>query len=87
CVHNEPVRCIADGEVVAYRLNADYLNSRFEQNSSVLQLQYSTSFCLVRHTYQSPPNPEEGPDHGKQNSLTFYSLYMHLLPFERYPND
>ncbi|MEB0043776.1 hypothetical protein, partial [Pseudomonas sp. MH10] len=52
-----------------------------------LQLKYSTSFCLVRHTYQSPPNPEEGPDHGKQNSLTFYSLYMHLLPFERYPND
>ncbi|MEB0043662.1 hypothetical protein QN380_24835, partial [Pseudomonas sp. MH10] len=87
CVHNEPVRCIADGEVVAYRLNADYLDSQFEQDASCLQLKYSTSFCLVRHTYQSPPNPEEGPDHGKQNSLTFYSLYMHLLPFERYPND
>ncbi|MDY7562159.1 N-acetylmuramidase family protein [Pseudomonas sp. 10B1] len=81
------MRCIADGEVVAYRLNADYLDSQFEQDASCLQLKYSTSFCLVRHTYQSPPNPEEGPDHGKQNSLTFYSLYMHLLPFERYPND
>ncbi|MGY2291435.1 peptidoglycan DD-metalloendopeptidase family protein [Pseudomonas sp. SDO528_S397] len=83
CVLNEPVRCIADGEVVAYRLNQDYLQSTFGDDEK--KLKYSNSFCLVRHEYKSAPNPEEGPNKGKQNKLTFYSLYMHLLPFERYP--
>ncbi|WP_306287309.1 hypothetical protein [Pseudomonas sp. MD195_PC81_125] len=44
-----------------------------------------TRFVLVRHEYKSAPNPEEGPNKGKQNKLNFYSLYMHLLPFKRYP--
>lgn len=83
CVLNEPVRCMADGEVVAYRLNQDYLESTFGDNEK--KLKYSNSFCLVRHEYKSAPNPEEGPNKGKQNKLTFYSLYMHLLPYARYP--
>lgn len=85
CVYNQPVRCIADGEVVAYRLNRDYLTSHVGPDTEPLQ--YSTSFCLVRHTYESPANTEEGPNLGKQNKLTYYSLYMHLLPFDRYPNN
>jgi hypothetical protein len=83
CVLNEPVRCMADGEVVAYRLNQDYLESTFGDNEK--KLKYSNSFCLVRHEYKSAPNPEEGPNKGKQNKLIFYSLYMHLLPYKRYP--
>ncbi|BBN65819.1 hypothetical protein [Pseudomonas sp. KUIN-1] len=83
CVLNEPVRCMADGEVVAYRLNEDYLESTFGDNEK--KLKYSNSFCLVRHEYKSAPNPEEGANKGKQNKLSFYSLYMHLLPFARYP--
>ncbi|WP_236192335.1 hypothetical protein [Pseudomonas glycinae] len=83
CILNEPIRCMADGEVVAYRLNEDYLESTFGENQR--KLQYSNSFCLVRHEYKSAPNPEEGPNKGKQNKLNFYSLYMHLLPFKRYP--
>lgn len=83
CVLNEPVRCMADGEVVAYRLNQDYLESTFGDNEK--KLKYSNSFCLVRHEYKSAPNPEEGPNKGKQNKLNFYSLYMHLLPYKRYP--
>jgi len=83
CILNEPIRCMADGEVVAYRLNEDYLESTFGENEK--KLQYSNSFCLVRHEYKSAPNPEEGPNKGKQNKLNFYSLYMHLLPFKRYP--
>ncbi|GFM64858.1 hypothetical protein PSCICJ_09760 [Pseudomonas cichorii] len=83
CVLNEPVRCMADGEVVAYRLNQDYLESTFGDNEK--RLKYSNSFCLVRHEYKSAPNPEEGPNKGKQNKLNFYSLYMHLLPYARYP--
>ncbi|KQV23200.1 hypothetical protein ASC74_01200 [Pseudomonas sp. Root329] len=83
CVLNEPVRCMADGEVVAYRLNEDYLESTFGDNEK--KLKYSNSFCLVRHEYKSAPNAEEGPNKGKQNKLNFYSLYMHLLPHARYP--
>jgi Bacterial toxin homologue of phage lysozyme, C-term len=87
CVFNEPVRCIADGEVVAYRLNERYQTSHVDAGLDAPLMKYSTSFCLVRHKYQSPPNPEEGPNFGKQNELTFYSLYMHLLPFEEYQRE
>lgn len=85
CILNEPIRCMADGEVVAYRLNEDYLQSTFGEGDAAKKLNYSSSFCLVRHEYKSAPNPEEGPNKGKQNKLNFYSLYMHLLPYKRYP--
>lgn len=83
CVLNEPVRCMADGEIVAYRLNQNYLQSTFGNDEK--KLKYSNSFCLVRHKYESASNPDEGPNKGKRNKLTFYSLYMHLLPYECYP--
>jgi len=85
CVLDEPIRCIADGEVVAYRLNKDYLESIFDADGDNKKLKYSNSFCLVRHEYKSVPNAEEGANKNKQNKLVFFSLYMHLLPFERYP--
>ncbi|AZD32624.1 hypothetical protein [Pseudomonas chlororaphis] len=85
CVLDDAVCCIADGEVVAYRLNEDYLHSSFGEGAEAKQLKYSNSFCLVRHEYKSVPNPEEGANKDKQNKLNFYSLYMHLLPFKHYP--
>lgn len=84
CVRQQPIRCIADGEVVAYRLNKDYLESTYTGSSQCTSLRYSSSFCLVRHEYCSPANQTEGANKGKQNRLVFYSLYMHLLPYERY---
>lgn len=83
CVREEPIRCIGNGVVVAYRLNKDYLTSEFAGAEATQTLKYSNSFCLVRHDYKSPANTEVQP--GTSNELTFYSLYMHLLPFERYP--
>jgi hypothetical protein len=85
CILNEPIRCMADGEVVAYRLNEDYLKSTFGTGETAKNLDYSSSFCLVRHEYNSAPNPEDGANKGKQNGLIFYSLYMHLLPYKHYP--
>lgn len=82
CVLDDALRCIADGEVVAYRLNDEYRESTFGEEGQ--KLKYSNSFCLVRHEYQSAPNPEEGANNGKRNTLTFYSLYMHLLPYNDY---
>lgn len=83
CIRDEPVRCIGDGVVVAYRLNKDYLASEFIGANATETLKYSNSFCLVRHDYKSPVNTEVTP--GVCNELIFYSLYMHLLPFDRYP--
>ncbi len=85
CVRDEPIRCIGDGVVVAYRLNEDYLATAFEASSSTEALKYSNSFCLVRHDYKSPLNNEVTP--GTKNELVFYSLYMHLLPYDRYADD
>lgn len=84
CVRQQPLRCIADGEVVAYRLNKDYLKSTYTGNAQCTDLRYSSSFCLVRHEYYSPPNRTTGTNKDKQNSLIFYSLYMHLLPYDCY---
>lgn len=55
----QAVRCMADGEVIAYRLNKDYLSSTFMGEQSCDNLRYSTSFCLVRHTYESQKRPAE----------------------------
>jgi predicted chitinase len=85
-----PVRSMATGEVVAYRLNDDYRTSVWGEAPKVQKLQYSTSFCLVRHTYASPHKrpttaaASSAPDQGPQNTLVFYSLYMHLLPYVGY---
>lgn len=70
-----PVRCIADGEVVAYRMMKQYLTSEYQGE----QLRYSNSFCLVRHRYQ-----ETSPE-GEKREFRYYSLYMHLCPQDEYP--
>ncbi|MFD1259700.1 N-acetylmuramoyl-L-alanine amidase [Entomomonas asaccharolytica] len=59
CITDQPVRCIADGEIVAYRVNDKYLVSEYlhERDKNIcttddLMLFYSNSFCLVKHEYQ-----------------------------------
>ncbi|EGB0936986.1 M23 family metallopeptidase [Escherichia coli] len=68
----QPVRCMADGEVVAYRINRDYLSMPWYQGD----LHYSGSFVLIRHRIQPGETAESG--------LTFYTLYMHLAPWLAY---
>lgn len=79
-IKDQPLRCMMDGKVIAYRLNRNYLTSNWLGD----QLQYSSSFCLIQHEYESPANTEEGANKGKKNKLTFYSLYMHLAPYSIY---
>ena len=69
----QPVRCMADGEVVAYRINRDYLSMPWYRGD----LHYSGSFVLIRHRIQPGETAESG--------LTFYTLYMHLAPWLAYP--
>ncbi|WP_454846742.1 hypothetical protein [Pseudomonas farris] len=81
------VRCIADGEVVAYRIDEKYPASDFGSTHSV----YSTGFVLVKHRLEVPVPPAPAPAPGAQPatvapgpSLTFFSLYMHLLHWDTY---
>ncbi|NLS55064.1 glycoside hydrolase family 73 protein [Hafnia alvei] len=68
----QAVRCMADGEVVAYRICSDYLDVPWETGP----LNVSGSFVLVRHYIQSGEKKESG--------LHFYTLYMHLAPYSAY---
>ncbi|MCM2511457.1 SH3 domain-containing protein, partial [Burkholderia glumae] len=114
----EGVRAIADGEVVAYRLDSKYPEQDYQDGRHAL---YSTSFVLVRHRLQLPPPPPK-PDANNQKAgqpaapsasaapatastasaasapaaapassqprpgetLTFFSLYMHLMDWNSY---
>ncbi|WP_454764551.1 glycoside hydrolase family 19 protein [Cupriavidus campinensis] len=67
------VRCMADGEVVAWRVNRKYLS----RDIPAFSAQYSTGFTLVRHVMEFP----------KDCTLTFFSLYMHLQDLAGYEAD
>jgi predicted chitinase len=73
------VRCIADGEVIAWRLNRNYLVSTLppQNGQPEANAQYSTGFALVQHSMEFP--------RGKK--LTFFSLYMHLQDYAAYEAD
>ncbi|ATE72010.1 hypothetical protein [Lysobacter capsici] len=59
---NEPIRAIADGVVVAYRVAADVQTYPPGQDS------FDSSFVLIKHTTET----------GEATPVVFYSLYMHL---------
>ncbi|MFL4558305.1 hypothetical protein ACH19I_17175 [Yersinia kristensenii] len=68
------IHCMADGEIVAYRVCKDYESTAIPWRDE--NLHFSTSFVLVKHYVQ----PGETDDSG----LTFYTLYMNLAPFSAY---
>ncbi|MDR5799558.1 chitinase [Caballeronia sp. LZ001] len=76
---NQGVRCIADGHVIAYRVNRAYPVSQVpaSSNQPASQALYSTGFALVRHTMEFP----------KGKIFTFYSVYMHLQAYDDYERD
>ncbi|WP_227635479.1 hypothetical protein [Klebsiella michiganensis] len=68
----QAVRCMADGEVVAYRVCKDYLTLGWESGP----LSFSGSFVMVKHYIQ--------PGEKETSGLHFYTLYMHLAPYSAY---
>ncbi|MDY1038666.1 hypothetical protein [Lelliottia sp. CFBP8978] len=68
----QAVRCMADGEVVAYRICKDYMQIKWETGP----LSISGSFVLVKHYIQ--------PGEKETSGLHFYTLYMHLAPYSAY---
>ncbi|PLZ04033.1 hypothetical protein CY652_03435 [Burkholderia sp. WAC0059] len=73
------VRCIAGGEVVAWRVNRAYPVSDIPAQSGrpAISAPYSTGFALVRHSMEFP----------RGTVLKFFSLYMHLQDFAGYERD
>ncbi|MDY1038660.1 hypothetical protein [Lelliottia sp. CFBP8978] len=69
---DQAVRCMADGELVAYRICKDYLTLGWESGP----LSFSGSFVLVKHYIQ--------PGEKESSGLHFYTLYMHLAPYSAY---
>ena len=68
------IRCMADGEIVAWRVCRDYESAAIEWRGE--KLFASTSFVLVKHYIQPADNAESG--------LTFFTLYMNLAPWAAY---
>ena len=92
------VKCIADGEVVAFRLDSELQRLSYPGG---IKAGYSKGFTLVRHRLVLPPVPMQpggsngpspaAPASAPQNAtppaqdiLTFFSLYMHTLPLDGY---
>ncbi|KJM55903.1 hypothetical protein B5M10_15970 [Pluralibacter gergoviae] len=71
----QAIRCMADGEVVAYRVCKDYLTLAWESGP----LSFSGSFVLIKHYIQ--------PGEKASSGLHFYTLYMHLAPYLAYEAD
>src|SRR5690606_19935920 len=92
------IRCIADGEVIAYRIDDAYPTVAYDSCGPAT---YSTGVALVRHRLQLPPAPKktEGAPAGdsandtasaqkeEEPSLILYSVYMHLHHWEGYRAD
>ncbi|EOT1169206.1 hypothetical protein ACNKCP_000306 [Cronobacter dublinensis] len=68
----QPLRNMADGEVVAYRVCSDLKAARWWGKP----VPHACSFVLIRHYVQ--------PGETEQSGLTFYTLYMNLAPWNAY---
>jgi predicted chitinase len=70
----EPVRAIADGKLVAYRLNSELTKERSKDATGRID----NSFVLIRHETETD---SIAGDNGAENpvKVVFYSLYMHLM--------
>ncbi len=78
------VQCLADGEVVAYRIDTHSPTTTYFVNKLTVEKPFSRNFVLVRHRLQ-PPKLEGSAD--TPPSLTFYSLYMHLQDWALYQEN
>lgn len=86
------VRCIADGVVIAYRIDEIYKTLNYTGSGTSKEVTYSTGFVLVKHRLELPPDPAAatspaGTPPAAEPDLTFYSLYMHLMDWDSYEKD
>lgn len=91
----EGVRCIADGEIIAWKVDEEYPKVEYATCGAAT---YSTGFVLVRHCLELPPADreqangtttatQEENEEQQEPTLLFYSLYIHLLDWAGYRDD
>ena len=51
------IHCIADGEVIAYRIDQRYPTTQYGEGPTVVPLPFSTGFVLVKHRLELPSVP------------------------------
>lgn len=81
------VRCIADGEVIAYKVNETYPISEYADSIPLIsRLPFSSGFVLVKHKLSPPQqnNVDSTANAQTPPTLVFYSLYMHLQDWAGY---
>lgn len=78
------VRCIADGEIIAYRINDRYPHLQFTDGKWAA---YSTGFVLVRHRLAMPPAPNSTGARPADETHDLYSLYLHMADWSTYLAD
>ncbi len=78
------VHCLADDEVVAYRIDEHSPTTNYFVNKLCVPMPFSRNFVLVRHRLEAPKI--EGSTDAPP-SLIFYSLYMHLQDWAIYRDD
>ncbi|WP_411755327.1 hypothetical protein [Serratia sp. (in: enterobacteria)] len=90
------IGCIADGEVIAYRIDNSYpmvtaqvaksepVQEGGEPNFQEEKAYFSSGFVLVRHRLNMPSIEGAETPSSQTHSLTFYSLYMHLCHWPFY---
>ncbi|HEY1843488.1 MAG TPA: EF-hand domain-containing protein, partial [Buttiauxella sp.] len=67
------LKCMTDGQVVAWRLNDDYQTAAYGKKT----LKFSSTFVLIKST--CTPDKDK-PD----NALDFYTLWMQIAPLSEY---
>ena len=87
--NDEQLHCMANGEVIAYRINDVYPKITYPDENVPTALRgslknvayFSTGFTLVRHLLQMPKTTDAKAE---QPAITLYSLYMHQLDWYGY---
>ncbi|WP_222423448.1 glycoside hydrolase family 104 protein [Yersinia kristensenii] len=74
-----PLQCMADGEVVAWRVCRDYTQALlYENHAEKMELRHSSTFLLVKSVHK--PDEEDAA-----SWLDLYHLYMQMAPLSEYP--
>jgi hypothetical protein len=77
-------RCIADGEVIAYRLDRELHALDYSRGEKTRNIRYSLGFTLARHWLPLPGKPSAG-DHAEasaEDGIYIYSLYTYNRPLQ-----
>ena len=86
---DDGLRAIADGEVVAYRLNDTYPLLEYPdiEGTQSRKAMYSSGFVLMHHRLALPPDPkatDASREPPADEVLDFYTLVMHVACWKKY---